>query len=297
MTKLYIPSRHNSVFEELDYHFLCVDKIEGCDVVMLWNDVNAFERGVISLARSLGKKVVVLQHGRKGSSRYFPPFNERIKADALLVWGEFDKRSLVDAGQDPQKIRVVGTTVLQDLPEKREHNGINIVFCPEHWDKEVEENSWVKKELRKLRYKNKAIKVTTKIIESHDPKNYDNPIQTNRNTDEHLRVCGEVLSTCDLVVGVSESTFELMAQAMGIPVVIMSDWIPKSCNGQEGYKTYRRVISKASAATPIKDLNETILAELQDPNRLKEERKKVAIDEGGLGLNTIELIKEAINGI
>lgn len=292
--KLYIPSRHNSVLEELDYHFEVEPRMDEADVVVLWNDVNPFERGVISLARAKKKKVVVLQHGRKGSSRYFPPFNERIQADALLVWGDFDKRSLVAAGQDSQKIRVVGTTVLQDLPEKKEHDGINIVFCPEHWDREVEENAKVRKELRKLRYKRKDLNIITKIIEGHDPKNYDNPIQTNRNGEDHLRICKEVLSTADLVVGISESTFELLAQAMDIPVVIVEEWTPKSCNGDERYRTYRRVISPGSKRSSAKNLQATILDQLANPDELSTERRQVAIDEGGLGLDTIKIIKEIL---
>ena len=292
--KIFLPFKHNSVFNEVEKEFEIVPTIDQCDWVFLWNDINPMERGVINLARSKNKKTAVLQHGRKGSSKYYPPFNEKIQADTMFVWGDFDRRSLIGAGQDSSRIRVVGTTVLDGLPDRQPHEGINIVFCPEHWDAEVEENSWVKKELRKLRYKNKKIKITTKIIESHDPKNYDNPIQTNRNADEHLRVCKEVLSTADLVVGVSESTFELLAQAMGIPVVIMEEWTPKACNGDERYKTYRRVISRASRRATVKTLNQTILEELADPDNLSMERYKVAYDEGGVGLDTIKLIKKEL---
>lgn len=292
--KLFIPFRHNSVLDELDYEFEVVHKITEADKVILWNDVNPVERGIIKLAHSLGKEVIVMQHGRKGTSRYYPPFNEKIQADKLLVWGDHDQRSLIAAGQDQRRIRVVGTTVFDGLPEREEHIGINVVFCPEHWDKEVEENSWVKKELRKLRYKRKDIKIITKIIESHNPKDYDNPTQTNRNADNHLEVCRNVLSTADLVVGVSESTFELMAQAMGIPVVIMDEWTPKHFGNDDRYATYRRIISPASKRSSVKNLNETILDQLAHPEELREERERVVLDEGG-PRNALELIVKAIN--
>jgi hypothetical protein len=291
--KLYIPERHNSVLDELDYHFVVEDNMKDADVVVLWNDVGNVERGIIRLARALGKKTVVMQHGRKGTSRYYPPFNEKIQADRLLVWGDYDKRSLIEAGQDPSRIRVVGTTVLDGLPERREHTGINIVFCPEHWDREVEENAWVKKELKKLCYKRKDIKITTKIIESHDPKNYQNPIQTNRNGEDHLDICKSLLSTADMVVGVSESTFELLAQAMGIPVVIMADWTPKPCNGDERYRTYRRIVSQASATATIKELNKTILYQLENPDDRRDMREKVVYQEGG-PRNVMELIEKEL---
>lgn len=293
MTKLYIPFRHNSVLDELDYEFEVEDNIDAADVVVLWNDVNAVERGVVNLARAKGKKTVVMQHGRKGTSRYYPPFNEKIQADKLLVWGDFDRRSLVEAGQDASRIRVVGTTVLHGLPDRRPHDGINIVFCPEHWDREVEENSWVKKELRKLRYKNKKIKITTKIIEGHAPQDYDNPVQSHRDADNHLSVCHDILATADLVVGVSESTFELMAQAMDIPVVIMEEWVPKSFGGDERYLTYRRIISPAAKRATVKTLNETILSQLENPSELREERERVVLDEGG-PRNAMELIKHEL---
>lgn len=294
MTKVFIPSKHNSVFVELEKHLDIVPSINQCDTVLLWNDVNPFERGIIQLAKSKGKKTVVLQHGRKGTSKYYPPFNEKIQADKLLVWGDYDKRSLEGAGQDISRIRVVGAPVLHGLPHRREHDGINIVFCPEHWDTDVEENSWVKKELKKLQYKHKNIKVITKIIESHDPKKYENPIQTNRNSPDHLATCMDVLSTADLVVGVSESTFELIAQAMDIPVVIMEEWVPKTCNGDERYKTYKRVISGGAAKSTAKDLIKTIIFHLENPDTLQAERRGAAIDEGGVGLDTFELIKKEL---
>jgi hypothetical protein len=279
LTKVYVPFKHNSIFQGLDLNE--VNILEDCDTVLLWNDVNPMERGIINLARAHKKKTIVLQHGRKGSSRYFPPFNEKIQADKLLVWGDFDKRSLEGVGQDSTRIGVVGTSVLDGLPDRRPHDGINVVFCPEHWDTEVEENSWVKKELRKLKYKNKEIKITTKIIESHDPKAYDNPVWSNRSDPNHLNKCHEVLSTADLVVGISESTFELLAQAMDIPVVIMEEWQPKMFGGDERYFNYRRVISPASKRATMKNLNEVILGQLENPDELKEERKRVVLDEGG----------------
>ncbi len=290
--KVYVPFRHNSIFERLELDE--VSRIEDCDVVLLWNDVNLDERAVINLARALKKKTAVLQHGRKGSSRYYPPFNEKIQADKLLVWGDFDRRSLGRVGQDLSRIAVVGTTVLDGLPDRKEHEGINVVFCPEHWDTEVEENSWVKKELKKLNYKHKNIKITTKIIESHDPKNYDNPVATNRNDPGHLATCLEVLSTADLVVGVSESTFELLAQAMDIPVVIMSEWQPKMFGGDERYLNYRRVVSKASQSSTLKELNKNIIFHLENPDTLQDERKEVVLDEGG-PRNAVELINKEIH--
>lgn len=288
--KLYIWD-HNSVLQDIAKEFEVVDDIRDCDVVLLWNDVNHLERSIIKLARTFKKKVIVMQHGRKGTSKYYEPFNEEIIADKLLVWGDFDKRSLVEAGRDSRRIQVVGTTVLNNLPRRQEHDGVNIVFCPEHWDKPVEENRRVRDELRKL----KGVNIITKILDSHhDPEEYDNPVITNTRDKDHLKITKETLAKADLVVGVSESTLELIAQAMDIPVVIMEEWTPKAFGGDMKYLTYRRVISDAAKRTSIKNLLATIKDQLKNPDELKDARRRVAIDEGGIDLNAIEEIKKAI---
>lgn len=291
MTKVYIYD-HNQVMGDLHKAFDIVDSIDDADAVLIWNDLNPFERSIIKCARSLGKKVYVIQHGRKGSSKYYPPFNEPITADKLLVWGEFDRRSLIAAGHDEKKIAVVGTTVFSHLKPRVPHKGINVVFCPEHWDRDVDENRQVKELLDKL----KGVKLITKIIDSHDPSSYKNPIQSFRDTPEHLEICAEVLSTADLVVGISESTFELLAQSLNIPVVIMEEWSPKAFGGDMRYVNYRRVISPASKKTTLSMLIDTIKNQLEYPEELEEERKQVVIDEGGIHLDTLELLKKEING-
>src|SRR3990167_10782583 len=130
---------HNSILQDVKKEFQVV-KFKEADIILLWNDVNSVERGIISLAHSQGKKVIAIQHGRRGTSKYYAPIFEKIKADKLLVWGEADRNALIEAGQDPKKIEVVGTTVFKHLKPKEPHEGVNIVFCPEHWDRPVEEN-------------------------------------------------------------------------------------------------------------------------------------------------------------
>lgn len=280
---------HNSIFKDIKKEFDITNNFDEADVIFLWNDVLPIERGIIHLAKATGKKVFVFQHGRKGSSKYYPPFNEKIKADKMFVWGEFDKQELIKAGQDGNKIKVIGTTIFKHLIPKKIHHKINIVFCPEHWDKPVKENNKVKDELKKLIKFN----IITKTIDSpsHDGIEWQNEIKTNRDSDNHIDKCIELLATADIVVGISESTFELLAQAMNIPVIIVDKWEPKAFGGDIRYTTYRRLISPAVKKTTVENLKETILQQLINPDELKEERKQVVIDEGGLGLDTINLIK------
>ncbi len=285
MTKVYIVD-HNSVLSEIRKH-VTETSFSEADVVFLWTDTTSQNRQLIELARKQGKKVYCFQHGRKGSSKYYPPFNEPIVADKLLVWGEFDRNRLIAAGHPKGKIEVIGTTILQNLPKKCEPSGTQtIVFCPEHWDRPIEENIRIRDELRKL----KGYNIVTKLIESHDPALYDNVIQTHRDTPEHLEKCKEVLSSCRLVIGVSESTFELMAQAMDIPVIIVTDWEPKAFGGDMSYTQYPRLVSSGSYKVSLDQLLTTIYAVIKE-DTLTEERKKAAIEEGGIGIDTLRELK------
>jgi len=271
----------NHILDDVEKEFELTD-IHQAEKVVLWNDVLSFEQGVINLA---GKKpVIVLQHGRKGSSRYFPPFNEQIRADKLLVWGQADKDALVEAGHPEKKIKVCGTTLFKHLKPRKKHEGINVVFSPEHWGGEVKENEKVAKILRRAARKYKW-NITTKIMEDHDPSLYDNPISTKRADANHIDACADALSIADVVVGISESTFELFAQYMDIPVVIMEEWYPKSFGGDKRYADgYRRVISNGSKRAKFNNLVEAIQSQLENPLELALERSETCYLEGGTNI-------------
>lgn len=284
---------YNNILTDLLEHFDIVDKVENADKVVTWNDVNPFEKALINLAHGYRKKTIVIQHGRRGSSRHFHPFNEPINADYFFVWGQRDKDALVDAGHPEKKIKVVGTTLFSHLKPKEKHEGINIVFSPEHWDDEVQENYDTARELSRIAKIN-GWDVTTKIINGHNRDWYHKPIYSDRNSPEHMEIVADVLKTADIVVGVSESTFELLAQSLDIPVIIMSDWKPKPCNGDMKYLEYRRVISEASKKCNVAGLEEAIKSQLQHPEELEIERGVVCQEEGGLPDGGLDKIIEEI---
>jgi hypothetical protein len=173
---------------------------------------------------------------------------------------------------------------------RKKHNGINIVFSPDHWNREIIENIRVRDELRKL----DGVNVITKIIDDQDPILYDNPIQSNRKEKSHLDICAEVLSHADLVVSVAEGTFELLAQALDIPVVTVIDWEPKEFGGDPRYLKYERHTSNATKSVKLNKLLKEIKKQLKNPEELKEQRKQICIDDGGINLNCIEELKKII---
>lgn len=266
------------------------------DVIVVWNETAlGLWRDWIIRARKMGKRVVLVQHGRRGTSRIYPPFNEQLVSDVVCAWGENDRKRLESVGVPSDRIKVTGTPIFRHLKKREPHKGINVVFSPEHWDMDVAENFIIQKELRKLEAK--GITVHSKLLTGeHTEGVYPNPIWSDRKAAGHLEICADVLKTADLVVAVSESTFELCAEILNIPVVVSEIWIPKACDGDERYRDYHREYSNAcTRERDLSKLNQTILAELKNPNRLSKERAEIGVMDGGLNIeNPVDEIIKVI---
>jgi hypothetical protein len=257
------------------------EMISKADVIVLWNEtpMGGWDKWVKKLK---GKRTVLMQHGRRGTSRIYPPFNEPLKSDVICAWSENDVRRLTNAGVPREKIRVTGTTVFSHLKPRVPHDGINVVFSPEHWDIDVAENFIVNSQLAKL----KGVNVITKcLIDEHTQGIYPNPVWSDRRTPEHIDIVADVLSKADVVVAVSESTFELCAQYLDIPVIIADIWTPKSCGGDERYREYTREYSDACVRVKdVSKLNDAIYYAIKHPEHLREERKQIVVNDGGVDI-------------
>lgn len=250
------------------------------DVIVVWQETeDGGWREWIQKVQKAGKRVVLVQHGRRGISRIYPPFNDPLVSDVVCVWGQNDVDRLVSVGVPREKIIVTGTPVVKHIKPRIAHTGINVVFSPEHWDRDVAENLIIASALRKMR----NVKVITKILKGeHNPREYDNPVASSRLEPGHLDVCVDVLRTADVVVSMSESTFELMAQAMNIPVVIADIWIPKSQAGEERHKEYTRTFTNAcEKVRDMSNISTVIMKHIHNPERLAKERKEISILDGG----------------
>lgn len=288
-------------------HFLengVLNSWKNADVILVWQETELGGwKDMVKKWQKAGKRVILFQHGRRGTSRIYPPFNEELVSNTICAWGENDVERLTSCGVARERIHVTGTPVLKHIKPRIPHDGINVVFSPEHWDMEVSENFMVRNALRKFvngRWPwQKKVKITTKILAGeHSPHNYDNPVASDRQKPGHLETCVEVLQTADAVVAVSESTFELLAETMGIPVIIADIWVPKACAGDDRYKTYQREYSPA--CEKVQDLNQlgkVIMKHVNNPHILETERKKIAILDGGADIEdpVSEIIKVILN--
>jgi hypothetical protein len=264
------------------------------DVVVLWNetDMGGWKEWIKKLNKNKIRTVLV-QHGRRGTSRIFPPFNDPLQSDVVCVWGKNDIKRMGDAGIPKDKMRLTGTSAIRHLKPRAPHKGINVVFSPEHWDIDVAENFIVKTALEKV----KGVNIISKLLkDEHTPGLYPNPVWSDRRKQDHLEIVADVLSKADVVVAISESTFELCAQILDIPVIIADIWVPKACAGDERYREYQREYS--NACTRVKDLtklSDAIHYAVKHPEHLREERKQIVIDDGGMDI--VDPVSEIIKVI
>jgi len=290
---------HNGVLTDLKPHFELVNTVREADVVVLWQDIMSMELCIARTAKRFKKPLIVIQHGRHGMEDYVPPLSNPLLADKICVWGDLDRDMLLRGGISSQKIEITGTTIFQKLKGRTPHKGVNILFSPQHWDYDVEENTEIMEVLKKICKKNKW-NLKAKIIERHDRSKYGKyAVYSQREQPNHLDVCAEVLSWADIVVSISEITFELLAQALDIPVIACDIGKPRMLNYNPKYLNLERYYSKA--VKKIKDLTlleETIKQQLENPNELQDERKDVTMTDGGIYIKNplqkmISVIKNA----
>ena len=285
--KIYLGD-HNNVLVDLKEHFELVESIAEAEAVVLWQDVVSLSRSIVRLAHSEGKKVIIVQHGRHSTMDYCPPANYQFISDKLCVWGQQDVDRLSDNDFDKDKIVLTGTTIFSHLKPRRKHTGTNVVFVLAHQDCEIEENKEVAEALKEI----EGINVITKGMEKHNPDGYQNYVSSHRDEDNHLDICADVLRDADIVVAIKDDTFSLLAYSLDIPVIIPKVWRDRTMLGKETKERF----TEACELVDLQDLGEAIKRTLKNPDKLKEQRRKVAIEEGGVQIinplkNIIDVIK------
>ena len=274
----------DELVERLKKKHTLLKEHEEVDKIIVWNECrdNGWADRIDAVHKNGGKSILY-QQGVWGVDWVRPPFNEPIISDKVCVWGPGDRKRLISYGVPEEKIVVTGSPIIKHLKPRVAHSGKNVVFALEHWDwGDVIENNIVASELRKL----KGAKVITKGLDKENNTNlFENPVESNRMTADHLETVAEVLSTADLVVGISESTFALLAEILDIPVIVPDVWVPKPRANDNRYLDFVKNESNAITKCKLEDLNETIMHQLKHPEILRAERKQAGIDNGGVGID------------
>ena len=308
------------------------------DAIVLWQDVRGEYPELCRLNKEyLHKPLIVVQHGTGGTRDYEYPENFPLLADKFCCWGQADYDRLVRQGNGDRGV-ITGSPLINQLKPREKHEDINIVFCPIVAEHEEPANLITFYELKKMEldysqknivkhkeelitewnskifnpvateegsisysYINQNLRVISKLTTLHDKNLYLGSIcLTSVTSSTHIEDCVKLLVNTDLVVGMVESTFQMLAMAMDIPVVICKEWEFKLYAGKD-YTKCDHIKTDAVVYADIKDLRSVIEKELSNPDRLKEERKKIVLRELGdvtsdPDKNIIKVIRSLING-
>ena len=309
-----------------------------CDAIVVWQDVRSEYAELAKINKEhLHKPFIVIQHGAGATRDYEHPENFPMLADKFCCWGTHDYDRLIKQGRASQAV-LTGCPLIKQITPKEEHAGKNIVFCPIITTHEEPSNLATYYELKKtefdysqkkiLKYKEQLIgawkpsilnpddklgetlipyhdictdfRLISKLTPIHDKALYMGSIcETSVNSATHIADCVKLLANTDVVVGMVESTFQLLAMAMDIPVVICKEWEFKMYAGKD-YTDCDHLITNGATYSDLCDLRKTVEQELSNPERLKEERKKVVEVELGTfpdpDKKIIEVIKGELNG-
>jgi len=278
--------------------------------------------------------LIVIQHGRAATNDYLPPNKFPMHATKFCCWGINDYERLERAGFVDRAV-ITGSPLVDFLKPKEPHEGKNIVFVPVismHEEPENIEAYWHLKQIEikrssqklsscrdKLKDKwnawlveptsategtipyynfNRNWRLVAKITDLHDKKLYFGDIvQTNPANKQHLLNTIRLMQVTDCVVGIEEGTFQLLAMAMGIPVVMVDGFKYKEYGGID-YSSVEMVKTDGVRRVNLSDVEKTIDEELANPQALEEQRKKVVSEELHDGSsNPTENIVNVIKGV
>jgi hypothetical protein len=186
------------------------------EVVFMWADFPF--RNEVKTLQSMGKKVIVYEHGF-GSLFDYELDDKDFIADGYLALGDESRDSLVRAGVDPKNVLVTGNPIYDDI-KKSKHTGNKALYVALHWFRDVQEyNQIVFNQLREAYPQfDWTVKLTDKTGDISAPKKWFNNVE-----DNILEDIKEKLPKYDMVFTPFSSTFESFARLMGIPVYVVDE--------------------------------------------------------------------------
>lgn len=243
------------------------------DCLIVWNDILTDWRMMCEIANQNHIMTFMVQHGRGGMRDYLDGLHGHV-ANVAFVWSEDDKKTAIKGGWDKDSIFVVGAPWFYYLKERKPEKGL-VVFDAVHWDKEVEENYVAWDLLNHI----PNIHPVAKLIESHNRNKFPGEIvQTDRGLFGHAQKTIELLSRAECVVCMMEGTMELIAYALGVPVIFLKGFKHTKIN----FPTYQGkedcVASSACITSSMNTLPTKIFEAINHPplEEMKKELNKWA---------------------
>lgn len=209
----YFVYNHHNFWQREDSN----SDLMNAEVVFMWSDWPFAEQ--VDMLKSIGKKVIVYEHGFNSLWDY--ELNNRTPiADGYLALGEESKQSLIRKGVDSNRILVTGNPIFDDI-KKTEHKGKKALFVALHWVTDVSIYNQLMFNLLKEAYP--QFEWTAKLIDKTGDIQADRKWYNEVESSNILSDIKSKLPEYDMVFTPRPSTFEAFARLMGIPVYVVDE--------------------------------------------------------------------------
>jgi hypothetical protein len=290
--KLYI-SDHNRVLASLRKHPDVEEtSLVSADAAVVWQDYRDLNRDIIMFCNAMGMPTLVMQHGGYQTTDYVPPTRDNpdhfpLFASRAMLWGVAEKERMLAAGYDPQRMIVTGCSIFDDLPVRKAHSGVNVVFFPIKWGVEIHENYTILKALLEMgRYR-----VITKLVKnSFEEKEYaklheqygGEMVVTSLDSPGHIQSINNLLEVADVIILPWETTASLFAYCMDIPLIFTNVMEPRTFLGSR-VKCDFLASAGGLVVNDLKDLPAAVDYFVEHPEFMREDRLKTAAQYANFG--------------
>lgn len=265
-----------NVFEQAELTDI-TDEKNRPDFLITWTDYPQREKMLCLAALQQGVPTFMVQHGRRAMRDYWTHRGEPTSV-ATFVWGEKDKEDAIEGKWHPLRVFRVGAPWFAYRPERKEEKGL-IVYDVPHWNVDTIEAKKTWTAIKKI----PGIRPIAKLISPSEQKrnNYiGEQCLTYRAEPGHIEATYDLISRASAVVCMMESTLELFAHSLGVPVIHVKGFKHKELPGTwQGVED--TMPGKGSYACERDELPQAIKTVMENPTILATEAKERLMEDAG----------------
>lgn len=254
-----------------------VDPKKKPDALISWTDY-PYDYKMINLAAlQHGVPTFMVQHGRRAMRDYWTHIGEP-SSIACFVWGHKDKEDAIKGGWHPLRVFRVGAPWFAYRPERKEEKGL-VVYDVPHWNVDTIEAKKTWTALKKI----KGIRPIAKLITPSSQKRNNflgEQCLTMRDQPGHIEATYDLISRASAVVCMMESTLELFAHSLGVPVIHVRGFKHKELAGTwQGVED--TMPGKGSYGCELVELPKVLKLVMDDPTMLAKEARERLLEDAG----------------
>ena len=247
------------------------------DCLITWTDYPQDMKMLCLAALQQGVPTFMVQHGRRAMRDYWTHRGEPTSV-AAFVWGGKDHEDALTGHWSPEQVFRVGAPWFHYRPKPQEERGTVIYDVP-HWNIDTKESILTWAALKRIG----GIRPIAKMIAPSEQKqnNYiGEQCITYRNEPGHIESTYDLLKRASCVVTMMESTLELMAMSLNVPVVHVKGFKHKELPGTwQGVED--TLPQKGSIACERGEMSDAIAEAMKRPSKLMKDAHERLIEDAG----------------